>query len=65
MDMSLVNLASGVAQNSNMTQIGTAMLAKTLDAQRSEGAQMLKLMDSAAMELAVNPHIGGNFDMSV
>lgn len=42
-----------------------AMLAKTLDQTEIAGSQIVDMMDAAAMELSVNPHIGGNFDMSV
>ena len=44
---------------------GVAMLAKSLDQAETTGSQVVDMMDAAAMELSVNPHIGGNFDMSV
>ena len=44
---------------------GVAMLAKSLDQAESTGSQVVGMMDAAAMELSVNPHIGGNFDMTV
>lgn len=44
---------------------GVAMLAKTLDQAEVTGSQVVDMMDAAAMERSVNPHIGGNFDMTV
>lgn len=44
---------------------GVAMLAKSLDQAKTTGSQVVGMMDAAAMELSVNPHIGGNFDMTV
>ena len=63
--MDITALATGLAQNASSSQIGVAMLAKTLDVQRMEGAQMVELIDSAQMERSVYPHVGSNFDMSV
>lgn len=44
---------------------GVAMLAKSLDQAEVTGSQVVGMMDAAAMELSVNPHIGANFDMTV
>lgn len=44
---------------------GVAMLAKSLDQAETTGSQVVGMMDAAAMELSVNPYVGGNFDMSV
>ena len=41
------------------------MLGKALDTQEVEGAGLVQMIDSAAMERSVNPSVGGNFDMSV
>ena len=63
--MDITALATGMAQRADNSQIGVAMLSKTLDTQRMEGAQIVEMIDSAQMERSVYPHIGGNFDMSV
>lgn len=63
--MDITALATGLAQHASNSQIGVAMLAKTLDVQRTEGEQIVNLIDSARMEQSVYPHIGGNFDVSV
>lgn len=61
------SLATQYATNKTISDVSTAMLSKTMDMQKVEGAGLVKMMDAsaAAMELSVNPHIGGNFDMSV
>ena len=42
------------------TEIGTAMLGKSLDLMQTMGDSMTKMM-----EQSVNPGVGGNIDMSV
>ena len=44
---------------------GVARLAKSLDQAEPTGGQVVGMIDAAAMERSVNPHIGGNFDMTV
>lgn len=41
------------------------MLDKALDTNQELGQGLMKMIDSAAMERSVNPHIGSNFDMIV
>ena len=68
MDISGLNMATyatNYAQSKLVNEVGTAVLSKALDNQQAEAGGLLKMMDAAAMELSVNPHIGGNFDMSV
>lgn len=54
-----------LAMTKNLTNVGTAVLSKSMDEQKIEGAGILKMIDAASMENSVNPHIGGNFDVSV
>lgn len=63
--MDIAAVASQLAMNKNLTDVGTAMLSKTMDTQEAAGEGIVKMIDSAAMERSVMPHIGGNFDMSV
>ncbi|MGF7141942.1 hypothetical protein HNQ56_000352 [Anaerotaenia torta] len=51
--------ASAAVSAGNAT-ISTAVLAKSLDTFEQTGESLIKMM-----ELSVNPHIGGNFDMLV
>lgn len=54
--MSTVNIQSAY---------GVAMLSKSLDQAASVGDQITGMIDTAAMELSVNPNIGSNIDIRV
>lgn len=58
-------LASSLAAKKNLSDVGVKMLDNALDTQAIQGASLVKMIDAAAMERSVNPHIGGHFDMSV
>lgn len=67
MDIGAISMQLAMARN--LSDVGTAMLSKTMDMQETEGAGIVQMINSApsaaAMEHSVNPHIGGNFDMSI
>ncbi len=63
--MDIPALSMAMAQNRVMSDINIAVMAKTLDTVKETGAQMVEMLEKSAMELSVNPHIGGNFDVSV
>lgn len=63
--MDIAQVALNMAQFNTQQSVSTAVLSNALDTQETAGQGILKMMDAAAMELSVNPHIGGNFDMSV
>lgn len=63
MDIAGLSMAMSTAKTND--SYGVAMLAKTLDQAEVTGSQVVDMMDAAAMERSVNPHIGGNFDMTV
>ena len=59
MNMSMIDTTS---------KIGVAVLSKEMDTNEAMGQGIVKMIDSAAtsaMELSVNPGVGGNFDMRV
>lgn len=62
--MDIAGISSALAYQNNLSQVGTAMLSKSLDNMEQNGAAMVAMMDRS-MELSVNPGIGGNFDVSV
>ncbi len=62
--MDIPALSMGLAQTKALNEIGTAMLAKSLDNLESTGAQMVDMMKSS-MELSVNPAVGANIDISL
>lgn len=54
-----------MAQTNLLTDVGTAMLAKSMEQADIITASMTEMLDASAMELSVNPDIGGNIDISV
>ena len=58
MDMASLSTALSMTQVRN--DFGAIMLGKQLDTMENMGDSMIKLM-----EQSVNPHIGGNIDISV
>lgn len=63
MDIAGLSMAMSMANVQNAYSV--AMLSKSLDLVSSTGGQIVEMMDSAAMELSVNPHIGSNIDISI
>lgn len=56
----IASLSMVMAQRDVLSDFGTAMLSKSLDDFKTNGAELTKMM-----ELSVNPNVGANFDMSV
>ena len=63
--MDIPALSMSMAQSNLLTDVGTAMLAKSLEQAAVITASMTDMLDASAMELSVNPDIGGNIDISV
>nr|WP_300912895.1 YjfB family protein [uncultured Acetatifactor sp.] len=63
--MDIAEVSMALANASVLSQVGTAVLGKALDASRELGAGMVQILDAAAMELSVNPDVGANFDIRV
>lgn len=63
--MDIASVAMSMTQASSLSKIGTAMLSKAMDTNQALGQGLVELIDAAAMERSVNPHIGSNFDMIV
>ncbi len=63
MDIAALSMAMSTVNTNNA--YGVAMLSNSLDMAASTGNQIVEMMDAAAMERSVNPHIGSNFDMLV
>ena len=63
--MDIASLSVALSNSSSLNQIGTAMLGKALDTNEEIGQGLVNMIDSAAMERSVYPHIGSNFDMIV
>ena len=58
--MDIPALSMAMSQWKIGNQVGTAMLAKSLDTAEVLGDDMVKMMENS-----VTPELGGNFDMSV
>ncbi len=63
--MDIPSLSMHMAQSNLLTDVGTAMLAKSMEQANVITASMTEMLDASAMELSVNPDIGGNIDISV
>lgn len=63
--MDIPALSMHMAQTNLLSDVGTAVLAKTMDQADTAAAVLTDMLDASAMELSVNPNIGGNIDISV
>ena len=63
--MDIAALSMAMSTINTQRAYGVAMLSNSLDQASSTGDQIVGMMDAAAMELSVNPHIGSNIDISV
>ena len=54
-----------MSQASVMNNIGTAVLAKSLDNMKQSGEGMIDMMNRSTMERSVNPNLGSNIDIIV
>jgi len=61
--MDIPVLSMNLAQIDTGNKVGIAMLSKSLDMAEETGAAMIQMMNQS-MELMVNPHVGGNIDLS-
>lgn len=63
--MDIAALSMAMSSVNTQSAYGVAMLSKSLDQASSTGDQIVGMMDAAAMELSVNPHIGSNIDILI
>lgn len=60
--MDIPGLSMALAQNQVMSDVGVAMLSKSLDTLETVGTNMVDMMETS-LELSVNPAVGANIDM--
>ncbi|TCL59491.1 putative motility protein YjfB-like [Kineothrix alysoides] len=60
--MDIPALSMTLAQTQTISDVGVAMLSKSLDSMKTSGDAMMDMMKSS-MELSVNPAIGANLDL--
>lgn len=63
--MDIPALSMSMAQANVLSDVGTAMLAKSMEQAEVVSASLTEMIDSAAMERSVYPELGGNIDVSV
>ncbi len=63
--MDIAGLSMALAQTSVQNDVSMAVLSKAMDANETMGDGIVKMIDAAAMERSVTPHIGGNIDISI
>lgn len=63
--MDIAGVSTALSNVNLQSRVGTAVLSKAMDTNEALGAGLVEMIDSAAMERSVNPHIGANFDMWV
>lgn len=63
--MDIPGLSIALSQIQIQSDVGMAILDKNLQVGEELGEGMVKMLDSAAMERSVTPHIGSNIDVSV
>lgn len=61
--MDIAGLSMDMAMMDVKSQVGIKMLSKAIDLGKDMGAEMVQMMDAAAMERSVNPAVGGNVDI--
>lgn len=63
--MDIASVSMALAQTQTLSNVGIAVLDKTMESTEVLGNGLMKMMDAAAMERSVNPAVGSNFDMLV
>ena len=63
--MNIAELSMSVSQMSLQTDIGVALLSNAMDTTEVLGQGMVEMLDAAAMERSVAPHIGGTIDIMI
>ncbi len=63
--MDIAALSIAMATVNTQSAYGVAMLGKSLDQVSSMGDQITEMMDTAGMELSVNPNLGANIDIRI
>ena len=61
--MDITGLSASMRTIDTQSKVGVAVLGKAMDTNEALGAGLVEMLDAAAMEQSVNPHIGGNMDI--
>lgn len=63
--MDIAGLSMEYAVASLQGAVSTQVLSKAMDTNEALGEGLVNMIDAAAMERSVNPHIGGNMDIRI
>lgn len=63
--MDIAGLSTALANVRTQSQVGTAVLGRTLDTNETLGRGLVEMIDSVAMENSVTPWAGENFDIRI
>ena len=63
--MDIAALSTAMATSAIQTEVSTQVLSNALDMNETLGAGIVQIIDAAAMERSVNPHLGANVDMRI
>lgn len=63
--MDIAALSMAMSQEKIMSDVNTAVLRNAIDMQEDVGAEVVEMIDSAAMERSINPSVGSTIDISV
>lgn len=63
--MDIAGLSMNLAQTQLLNSVGTAVLSQSLEQTKDLSANMVEMLDAAAMERSVNPDIGANIDIMI
>ena len=61
--LDIADLSMGMSQAKAVTDVGTAVLAKSLDMMETLGDGMVEMMQRSMMENSVMPNLGANIDI--
>ncbi len=63
--MDIASLSMGLSVASLQNAVSVQVLSKAMDTNEALGAGLVNMIDAAAMEQSINPHIGGNMDIRI
>ena len=63
--MDIAALSMSLANIETQTQVGVAMLDKTMDVGESLSAGLVEMIDAASMERSVHPELCANVDVHI
>lgn len=63
--MDIAALSMSMAKNQLFTDVGVAMLSKSLDLSSEMGDSLTAMMERSVMEQSVTPYLGSTIDLTV